>query len=645
MRKGKRVLLLISSMLTGLCLVWGCATNSQAPVVSPSEAVVLAGQSVQFTARVNGTPESGFTWMVNGIPGGSAALGKISSSGQYMAPQSLPAQSVSVTVSSAISVLVNQASQPALVQFFNPSKPTPGNVASTGNPLVASYSIPAPQGASVEVQFGASTNYGLNTWTQPAPADGGPVTILVAGMRASTAYHMQALIHLADGTQVADTDHTFTTGAIPASILPNLTAQQTNGMTPAPGVEMLNLNIENGGNPLTGLVTDLSGNVIWYYDFGGVGLWPEPMKLLPNGHILMVVEPELNSSQQVAAGAADVNEIREIDLAGNIINRITLNEINSGLKSIGASFQGSIIHHDILKLPNGHYIILVNFSKVFNNQQGLPPGTSVTGDGLIDWDPQTNVPVWAWSSFDHLDVTRHPYGIASGFEDWTHSNALVYTPDDGNLILSMRNQNWIIKINYENGAGDGRILWHFGYQGDFTLPAGESPIEWNYGQHYVTIVSPNSAGDISMMFFNDGNNRLVNSSGTICGSAGVISCYTSVPIFELNESTKTAQVVQEDNLTPAYSICCGDALILPNGHVEYDIADNFFAPGVSVVQEATGLQNPQLVWQMSIKGELAYRAFRIPSLYPGVAWTQAAIGASEASASTAGAHVGVPKKH
>ena len=30
--------------------------------------------------------------------------------------------------------------------------------------------------------------------------------------------------------------------------------------------------------------------------------------------------------------------------------------------------------------------------------------------------------------------------------------------------------------------------------------------------------------------------------------------------------------------------------------------------------------NPQVVWQMDIDGVNAYRGYRIPSLYPGIAW-------------------------
>jgi hypothetical protein len=38
------------------------------------------------------------------------------------------------------------------------------------------------------------------------------------------------------------------------------------------------------------------------------------------------------------------------------------------------------------------------------------------------------------------------------------------------------------------------------------------------------------------------------------------------------------------------------------------------------------------VWQMNITGQLAYRGFRIPSLYPGVVWTQSAIATANANA-------------
>jgi hypothetical protein len=39
----------------------------------------------------------------------------------------------------------------------------------------------------------------------------------------------------------------------------------------------------------------------------------------------------------------------------------------------------------------------------------------------------------------------------------------------------------------------------------------------------------------------------------------------------------------------------------------------------SQIMEVTQKDN-QLVWQMNVSGANAYRAYRIPSLYPGVTW-------------------------
>jgi hypothetical protein len=451
------------------------------------------------------------------------------------------------------------------------------------------------------------------TSPKQSPEGGGNVGIFVAGMRASTTYHMQAIVHLANGSTVVDADHVFTTGPLPASLLPNLTAQQTPGMTPAPGVELLCLFEGTSQAQLTAVVTDLAGNVIWYYAMQPNA--PFPMKLLPNGDVLLV-----------AGGVA----VQEIDLAGDIQWQISLSDVQQGLAAAGLSFPPiESFHHDILKLPNGHVIMLVNYSQTFADQPGI--GT-VIGDMLIDWDPQQG-PSWTWSTFDHIPLSHAPNGTA----DWTHSNAVVYSPDDGNLLLSMRNQNWIIKINYANGLGDGKILWHLGPDGDFSLPAGQAPMEWNYGQHYPVLLGPNSAGIFPLLLFNNGNNRL-DSNNVPCGTAGAANCYSSVPVFQLNEFANTAEVLWEHNLSPEFSFCCGSVNLLSNGDLEYDLAADGHTPNDSYIQEVTQEPNAQLVWQLEITGQLAYRGFRIPSLYPGVEWTQSAIAAANTSAPLQTAH-------
>ena len=124
--------------------------------------------------------------------------------------------------------------------------------------------------------------------------------------------------------------------------------------------------------------------------------------------------------------------------------------------------------------------------------------------------------------------------------DWTHSNSVVYSPDDGNLLLSMRHQFWVLKIDYENGQGSGDILWRLGPQGDFTLMKGgvadEDIDDWFYSQHYANIVSPNSTGVFNLMVFDNGDDRgIFDVPSDRCGTPGAPACYSTVPIFQVDE--------------------------------------------------------------------------------------------------------------
>jgi hypothetical protein len=61
--------------------------------ISPTRASVRTGRTRQFSATVQGTTNTAVTWRVNGIAGGNAALGAISTSGLYRAPNAVPSPS------------------------------------------------------------------------------------------------------------------------------------------------------------------------------------------------------------------------------------------------------------------------------------------------------------------------------------------------------------------------------------------------------------------------------------------------------------------------------------------------------------------------------------------------------------------------
>jgi arylsulfate sulfotransferase len=589
----------------------GCTKTRLSPqeilTVNPGSALLTPGQQVNFVA-------TGFTgslqnpvWMVNGSVGGSASTGTIAG-GIYTAPTTAPSAPVQITVKDTI---LGVTSRPAPVSFFSSSSFQSGAVSTTNNPLVASYAVTVPQGSTIQVNFGTTTAYGLSTWIQPVTSGGGLTSVLIAGMRSAATYHLQGTITLPTGQVITDTDKSFTTGSLATGVLPDISIPITKGPNTAPGVEMIDVvNLGPVPNTLQALVTDLDGNVIWYYPL--VGQTPFPIKQLPNGNMLMNL---LGSSSST----------REIDLAGNTVFEVTIDQVNQSLQNLGAGFSLGSFHHDVQKLDNGHYLILANYTKQVTDTPGFG---SVIGDVIVDWDPKAKAVAWYWNTFDHLALTHDPMGPS----DWTHGNAIVYSPDDGNIMFSMRNQNWVIKINYRDGGGDGSVLWRFGPGGDFKLPAGQDPIEWNYAQHFPSFISPNTAGNFQLMLFNNGNNRLLNAANQVCGTAGAGACYSSVPVYNVSESAKTADLASELILSPAYSVCCGNAEFLSNGNLEYDVAADANFSNLSYIEESLPGATPNLVWQMNVSGSRVYRGFRMPSLYPGVTWTQDAIAAANAPA-------------
>jgi hypothetical protein len=362
---------------------------------------------------------------------------------------------------------------------------------------------------------------------------------------------------------------------------------------------------------------DNAGNLIWYYDYNSSLGLPDPIKLLPNGHIIL----NLIGVPPYPGGPGLV---QEIDLAGNLIHRFSVGNLDSWLSNAGYSLAVTGFHHDLLPLPNGHLILLTNHTVNCANLPGCVGSDNVVGDALVDLDPNYN-PVWVWDSFDHLcsanptgpclDISRRPMG----WPDWTHCNAIVYSPDDGNLLLSSRHQSWVMKLDYENGQGSGDILWRLGYQGDFTLTNGQNS-DWFYAQHYPNFDSSNTTGVFNLGVFDNGNDRVVDAAGDVCGTPGQPACYSTVAIFQVNETAMTATLLWQYSLSPVFAMEGGSDQLLSTNDVVFDLDGPSDDPTGSRYMEVTYTPTPQVVLQMEISGQNAYRAVHIPSLYPGVQW-------------------------
>jgi hypothetical protein len=142
------------SFLLGLCVVAAvcvaaCGGRPSNPppqivvTISPTSATVTVGQTKQFTGTVTGTTNTAVTWQVNGVAGGTATFGTITTTGLYKAPAQVP---------NPATVMVTAVSQ------ANTAKSASASVTVATQVAVAVI----PSSASVEVftsqQFSATVN-------------------------------------------------------------------------------------------------------------------------------------------------------------------------------------------------------------------------------------------------------------------------------------------------------------------------------------------------------------------------------------------------------------------------------------------------------------------------------------------------------
>lgn len=586
--------------------------------ISPLYAAVAPGQQIRFTA--SSTTGGQLQWLVNGVAGGSTATGTVDASGNYTAPGSIP-QSENVTVTAELASSPQQNNATAVASIIRP-----GVVYPTANPQVDQYSIYLPAPGQVSIQFGQTTDYGLNTWQVSTPAsNGGEVNIYVAGMLAHTLYHMRAQVALNDGASFTDSDHAqFSSGLPLVTGSPQATSPivVSGSGTPQPGIEMWNTILPRGYPEA--FATDLKGNVIWTYTYQGSDLdYIQGIQLLPNGNLLMVISYLSSLSAQTAGSTPNtLDVIREVDLAGNTVRELSMNALNQSLASAGFhdsdgnNYQLKSFHHWVLPLPNGHWVLLASYPKNFTSLPGQSGTTTVLGDVLVDVDQNSN-PDWVWSAFDHLDVNRQPMG----FPDWTHSNDMIYSGDDHNLLLSMRHQNWIIKVDFDDGQGSGNVLWRLGEGGDFKLIGGTDPTDWFYAQHGLYFFSPNTTGVFRLGLMDNGNDRIFPppAGQVVCKpfAASTPQCYSTMPVLEIDEAGKTATLLSNYTPPPSYfSYFGGNTELLANGDMHVD----FCGPLTGSIVQELDPSGTQIVWQAATAKSNQFRVDRMGSLYPGVQW-------------------------
>jgi hypothetical protein len=577
--------------------------------LTPSEpAPQLVGEPITWTATVPNAPPALVYQFSVGSPGDPFKMVRdFSPNDQFTwAPMQEGTYRIRVAVKDGFGA---SHIQPTVVTDQVDSRVTGDQavITPTANPLVALYSVPPGPVGTVHVEFAVASNSPSWQSTNDLPSEPGRSTnFFVAGMLPNATYEMRDVF--SDGATSAP--QLFTTGSLPSNLVfPRFTVQQP----PGPGSDLdQGLIFHQFGSPSTSsnapnpLATDLSGRVVWYYDVSQSDLTHtySGQSLVPGGTVLLL------GVDRYAPLPATMDDLREIDLAGNVVRETNMDAVNAQLNARGYHSIYTFTH-DVERLPNGDTAVIAPTERTID-VNGTP--TEYVGMTIVVLDKDFQV-AWAWDSFDHLDVNRGPIlgevlqpGGADQLTastpvlpavDWLHINSVSWSPADGNLVLSLRNQDWVIKIAYENGAGDGHVIWRLGQGGDFTVNSTD-PSPWFSGQHDAHYIDGST-----IILFDDGNTR--RASDPTADSRG--------QVWKLDEQTMTATLVVNVDLGN-YSGAQGSAQRLSNGDYSFDSGFQGAAPN-QIGQTIEVRPDGSKAYVLQVKGT-EYRSFRVQTLYAGL---------------------------
>lgn len=525
-------------------------------------------------------------------------------------------------------------------------------VVATANPLVALFSAPACAAAStMRVSF-TESKASQGTVTPWATCNGSTtMTFEIAGMHRSSFYKLFSQTNtggkVVDGRAVS-----FKTGELPTgSPFPTFTV----GVPPGPktdnGDNLILMDLTEPGQSVNypAVATDFSGDILWYY-------------YLPTSQDLFTRRLADGILAIVSGTAWDPNAqqfqfLRKIDWAGNVVMETNVGAMQQELLALGATdaqpctaipkpapvgsaCMDDFDHDFIHTLPNGYSAVIVDLEKIFppgtqGDSSGLP--VDIIGNMIVVLDQNWQA-VWYFDTFEHaggapqLDINRAAVlgeacgvnqlgcppifllgsGIAPLAKDWLHGNSLYYwpAPQDGSakgdIVWSARHQDWVMRVDYQDGTGTGNILWCMGLGGQWQFNnINNDPWPWFSHQHDAGIES--TAGNLTL--FDNGNTRLAQ----LGGGCGPNDCDSRGMALELNESSMQVTPAISVDLG-VYSSALGSAQLLSNSNYFFlaGFVDNTYGYSIEILPTSGTITGTQV---FNLEGTAAYRAFRMIDIY------------------------------
>ena len=251
--------------------------------------------------------------------------------------------------------------------------------------------------------------------------------------------------------------------------------------------------------------------------------------------------------------------------------------------------------HDVVYVSDYHYYVNSYVPKTVYNlppELGIPNNQSNVLAGYIVEIKNGKV-TWVWDSTNFpelyvISVFPDDYENQNAFyADYSHVNSIFLDPCDGNLLVSFRSLNTLMKIDTKTGG----ILWLLGGTAD---QFGLTPEQQFSGQHDATYMKN---GEI-LLFDNGVNNRL-----------------TRILKMRIDERRKKLLSYEAFQVDDRFSVIMGSAQALSIPKEAYLICWGGILIGDTTVNEYDFLNNVSLfeftfLDKDPIFGPIMYRAYK-----------------------------------
>ena len=297
-------------------------------------------------------------------------------------------------------------------------------------------------------------------------------------------------------------------------------------------------------------------------------------------------------------------------------NNLPGSEINFQGETIWQEPNDEFLHHDIIRLPNGNYLGIVestslgpipiggwtsSFQAFGFQANGITEEFPWVGDKIVEWDKNSKEIVWSWNVFDYFNMADFDRiggtwneALQSLHYDWTHVNAVIFDEEDSSIYISVRHLSRITKIAYPSGE----IVWNLGHE----MPSGDVDFGTDIGFSFQHSLQKLANGNI--LTLDNGN-----LSPEFRGTTQPITRAIEIEINNQNASINWSYELEPD----LFGFASGNAQKLDNGNI---LITTVGGGGRSIEVDING----NIIWEglynLSLPDGAVYRAHRIPDLFP-----------------------------